>query len=600
MIKSIQQTKPFEKRIYLNDAISFATQKNWNRLSVSNRKERCSARANKRMSEKYIIPKESFDNLENVVPIEELVCKIKKSNCEITDAIYSLGINLLNKAGILDENMDCIKSEYGLNELREFSTINLPNESDLLGIVYQCLQTEGQKNIKGSYYTPKKVVQSMVSNIVLKPDDKVLDPCCGSLVFLLNIPNITPGQIHGVDIDPVAVMIAKINYFLKFPTTTIKPKIYEADYLDSNSLLDIRIDEYKKDITTNNFNYIITNPPWGAVGSASRAGVNDVASNEVFSLFLVSSFRQLANNGNMRFLLPCSILNVKTHHDIRKYLLEKTDLKEIKLHPGAFSGVMTQYISLEADKKDAISKTFFISDKDKKHTVEKRTLCDENNYTINVVNDVDKKIMDFVFAQKKYDLNASIWGLGIVTGDNRGKLSDEPKEGFEPIYTGKEIAPFKLKKARKYVLYNRSHFQQAAKDEIYRADEKLAYKFISTKLVFSMDDSRQLFLNSANIVIPKIPNMSMYSVAAFLNSELYQYLYQKLFGGIKVLKSSLTALPFVEITREQNEKLSGMVREILTSENTGSPDFQSYIYHLFGLDDGHINHIKRELHGNLG
>lgn len=69
------------------------------------------------------------------------------------------------------------------------------------------MQTEGEKNVKGSYYTPKDVVIDMVKDIKLSPEDKVLDPCCGGGVFLLNIPNIRPEQIYGVDLDPIAVTI---------------------------------------------------------------------------------------------------------------------------------------------------------------------------------------------------------------------------------------------------------------------------------------------------------------------------------------------------------------------------------------------------------
>ena len=587
-----------DRSFNVRDITSLATKRNWDRLGATDTKERCSARANKRMSSKSIIPKENFDDIANIPEIKKLINDIKNANYDIDDALFSLGINLLKKATVSDDNLNYLKSEYGLKIIDELLGVELPNESDLLGLVYQCLQTEGEKNIKGSYYTPKKVVENMVYDIKLKSTDKVLDPCCGSSVFLLNIPDIEPQQIFGSDIDPVAVMISRINYFLKFPVTTQRPKIYEADYLESSSLLNIENDNFQKNVKDNNFDYVITNPPWGGISTASHFSSSEILSGEMFSLFLVKAFSQLKDQGKMRFLLPRSILNVKTHQDIRKYLLEKTDLKEIKLHPGSFSGVMTQYISLETDKKKTISKTFIVSENDKKYVLEKKSLNTKTNFVIRAISGTDKQIIDLAYRRKKYDLNNATWALGIVTGDNKGKLSDEPKDDLEPIYTGKDIVPFKLNKVKKYIRYDRDNFQQVAKDEIYRADIKLVYKFISKKLVFSIDDSGQLFLNSANILIPNIPNMSIYSVAAFLNSELYQYLYQKMFGEIKVLKSSLTALPFIEITKEQDKKLTKRVKIILGSEKDNYSDLQEYIYNLFGLSDCQIDHIKRELHGN--
>ena len=583
----------------LRETVSVATKRNWKRLGANNKKERCSTRANKRMSEKTIIPKESFDDIANIPMIENIANIIKTSSYAVDNALFSLGVNLMNRAKVSASNLAYLEKEYDLEIIDELMTMRLPNEGDLLGLVYQCIQTEGEKNIKGSYYTPKKVVQSMVSDIKLKPNDKVLDPCCGSSAFLLNIPNIKPKQIFGSDIDPIAVMISRVNYFLKFPKTTNSPKIYEADFLESLSLLNMQENDFQKNINSNSFDYIITNPPWGAVSTNNHFSSKNILSGEMFSLFLVKSFESLKDGGNMRFLLPQSILNVKTHQDIRKYLLKTTNLKEIRLHPGSFSGVMTQYISLEAEKNKKAASTFTIIDNKNEYRIEKKSLTAQNHFVINTIDSTDREILDKVFSKKKYDLSSSIWALGIVTGNNKEKLFDGPRVGLEPIFTGKEIMPFKLKDAKKYIHYDRSNFQQVAKDEIYRADKKLVYKFISKKLVFSIDDSGQLFLNSANILIPQVPNMSINSVAAFLNSELYQYLHKKMFGEIKILKSSLLALPFIEITAKQDEELSSKVENILQSDREDYPDLQKYIYNLFDIDDYQINHIKGELYGSI-
>jgi type I restriction-modification system DNA methylase subunit len=582
----------------LHKSISIATKRNWSRLGKTDSKQKLAARANKRFSVKKIIPKESFDDLANVIKVEELINHIKLAGYDIDNALYSLGLNLLKKTKAKNENVLSLKMEYALKEYDDLIKWQLPNESDVLGLVYQCLQTEGEKNIKGSYYTPKKVVHHMVADIKLKPSDKVLDPCCGSSVFLLNIPNILPDQIFGVDIDPVAVMISKFNFYAKFPSTGIKPKLYEANFLELPNLLNAQTEDYQENIGANTFDYIITNPPWGGVNTNCSFVANEIQSGEIFSYFIVKSFSQLKNNGTMRFLLPSSILNVKSHKDIREYLLKKTSLTEIKLHPDFFAGVMTQSISLETKKEQKKNAVLILSDENKNYEIEKTKLNQENYFVISPIDNIDQEIIDLVCSKKKYDLSDSIWALGIVTGDNKGTLFDEQKNGFEPIYTGKEITPFKLKKATKFILYNRNNFQQVAKDEIYRANKKLAYKFISKKLVFSIDNSSSLFLNSANILIPTIPNMSINTVAAFLNSELYQYLYQKMFGEIKILKSSLTALPFVEITAAQDKVISDKVDELLNEKAGDDFSVQEYIYDVFGLNNYQIKHIKGVLCGN--
>ena len=137
-----------------------------------------------------------------------------------------------------------------------------------------------------------------------------------------------------------------------------------------------------------------------------------------------------------------------------------------------------------------------------------------------------------------------------------------------------------------------------AKDEIYRAKKKLVYKFISKKLVFSIDDSASLFLNSANILIPTIPHMSINSVAAFLNSELYQYLYEKMFGEIKILKGNLASLPFVDITEEENQTLSNYVEEFIDSKIDDDSKIQQFVYDVFGLNNEQIKYVKGVVYGN--
>ncbi|MDR3306718.1 MAG: N-6 DNA methylase [Endomicrobium sp.] len=584
----------------VSDLISNATKRNWNKLSISSDKKELSSGANKRFSKKTIIPKENFDTSNNIQQVQILIEKIKASAYDIDDVLFSLGVNLLKSRKAITENIDNLRNEYKLLEIDEFIKYKLPDETDILGIVYQCIQTEGEKNIKGSYYTPKQVALNMVVDVKLKETDKVFDPCCGSSMFLTNIPNINPEQIFGVDIDPIAVLVSKFNFYAKFPDTKITPKIYRADFIAAPSLLDIRTDDFQQTILDNTFDYIITNPPWGGVsGDVLMSPYSKIIqSGEVFSYFLIKSFDYLNDNGILRFLLPCSILNVRLHKDIREFLIEKTNLTEIKLHPGAFAGVMTQYISIETKKEQEISDKITVIDEKDKYKIDKKTIKGNSNYIISAINDTDKQIIDIVNKKKKYTLENSIWALGIVTGDNKNKLKAKHQVCYEPIYTGKEITPFCLKKATKYVMYDRKNFQQVAKDEIYRAESKLVYKFISKKLVFSIDNSGSLFLNSANILIPNIPNMSIYSVAAFLNSELYQYLYMKMFGEIKILKGSLSQLPFAEITSEQDKRLSAEVSKIVENNLGNYSSLQDYIYNIFEITQNQIDHIKEVLYGN--
>ena len=131
--------------------------------------------------------------------------------------------------------------------------------------------------------------------------------------------------------------------------------------------------------------------------------------------------------------------------------------------------------------------------------------------------------------------------------------------------------------------FNRADFQQCAKDEFYRAKEKLVYKFVSSRLCFAYDDKQRLFLNSANILIPEIEGMSVKTVLAFLNSSLFNFLYVKRFGDLKILKGNLCALPFPRISNETDQRLSALVDEALKGNTDAPKEIDRVVFSLYQL-----------------
>ena len=208
------------------------------------------------------------------------------------------------------------------------------------------------------------------------------------------------------------------------------------------------------------------------------------------------------------------------------------------------------------------------------------------------ISDTDRKILSQICAVKHFFLDRSDFALGIVTGDNKNKVKNRLENGMEPVFTGKEVRAYRLSPACRFLHYDRKNFQQAAKDEYYRAPEKLVYKFISGRLVFALDDTRSLVLNSANILIPHIPGMSIRTVLGFLNSNVLRYYYSVMFGDVKILKSSLMQLPFPEISGGTDAEISRLVDEII-SGNTGAEEcLQKIIYSCCKLTPEQIEHVE--------
>ena len=113
-------------------------------------------------------------------------------------------------------------------------------------------------------------------------------------------------------------------------------------------------------------------------------------------------------------------------------------------------------------------------------------------------------------------------------------------------------------------MWNKKNFQQIAPTKIYRAKEKLLYKFVSNKLIFAYDNNKTLSLNSCNILIPRIENLDIKYILAILNSRIIDFYYQKNYPSLKVLKSALEELPIPNISLKEQQPIIKLVDKILT------------------------------------
>jgi SAM-dependent methyltransferase len=117
----------------------------------------------------------------------------------------------------------------------------------------------------GEFYTPPFLVKKMVKESY-KFGSKVLDPCCGSGNFLVEIVKTILNShnsekekiaafnnIYGYDINPISIFITKINFLflIKEKISKVDLNLYVTDYL------------FKEEVSVNDdFDLIIGNPPW--------------------------------------------------------------------------------------------------------------------------------------------------------------------------------------------------------------------------------------------------------------------------------------------------------------------------------------------------
>ena len=560
--------------------ISKATEYNWKKLN-SDSNEKLTKRANKTQSTKRIIATNYLDDSKANMLLQKLLSIDSSVDCIMFTLVYSA---LASKKLIQKEHVKEFLAKY---DHLTCIDIDIPSNiwntnEDVLGFIYQSLITEGERNLYGQYYTCRNVVNYIVGEKTLSDNETFLDPCCGSGAFLMGVNTNNPSNLYGFDINPTAVMIASANLLIKYHDKEFMPNIYCTDFLDKN-LFDFE--------NINNlpfrFDNIYTNPPWGSDKECLYfKNYPLIKSKERASMVIIESLTRLKESGTLYFLLPTSLLKIKTHGDIRKYILSNASIRQIDLYKNRFDGVFTDYFSIKLTLKKTENQNYLVTS-DSGNSEITLSLKDKKagNIAIEAFSNLDNSIIDKMESSCRDKLSHSKWALGIVTGDNKNKVKKEKADGLEPVYVGKHVDPFKLQNESAYILFDPANFQQCAKEEFFRAPEKLIYRFIAKYPIVAYDDKQCLCLNSANILIPQLDTISIKSVAALLNSTLYHYYYSVKFSDIKVLKGNLQELPFPKLTKKQDEDLSALVSSIQSSSFT--IDFQEQldkkVYAIFGI-----------------
>ena len=561
-----------EAKIY----ISKATQRNWDKLK-NDGKDRLTRRANKSRSQKIITP----EGYVMAGSLPRFVEELKTACHPINDLIFSLCALYLEHNKTNEANQRRFFEEYTHYQRIDLEVprqILKNRQDDWIGFIYQSLTAEGSRILKGLYYTKPVIVNEMLSDIRVLNGEKLLDPCCGSGIFLLKVQHAQMEQLYGIDNDPLAVMIAKANLIVKYNESSVYPQIYQMDFLlhAASALGDLR------------FDYIVTNPPWGTEKGKLHSS-EIIQSKEKASLFFTESFKFLNKNGIQHFLLPSSVLKIKVHADLRRFVTHETHIESLKCYRERFKGVFTDFVSLKISRKPIFGGQSYVVYGANNEVSRKEFVPREDDFcAIPMLSDCDEAIIGKVERLRHDDLSHSQWALGIITGNNAKVLKDRSRKGLEPIYTGKDISRYGLKKASRYIKYNRADFQQCAKDEFYKAKEKLVYKFVSSHLCFTYDNQQRLFLNSANILIPDVDGMSVKTVLAFLNSSLFNFLYAKRFNDLKILKGNLSTLPFPKITPMQDQQLSSLVDRALNGDKDAPKEIDGLIYSLYEFNSQDI------------
>ena len=475
---------------------------------------------------------------------------------------------------------------------------------DSLGFVYISLQDIGQRKSSGAYYTPEKVVNELIDRLYENDANlkakTICDPCCGTGNFLLSlgVKGIDYSNLYGQDIDPISVFLSRINIALMAP---------EMSALDIRSRIIVGNTYFET--FTQKFDVIVGNPPWGSDFSEEdalrcrRFFKTAVGKNiESYDLVVEKALSMLDHKGVLAFVLPEAILSVAAHDTVRRLIIDSCSFRFISYLGNVFSGVQCPSIILGItpdDKKTVVGCK--VSTRNDTFVISKPRAFSDGTLSLNV-SDEENQCLDAISNIKNatYLKGKAKFALGIVTGNNKEYISTEKSDDNEIILKGSDIQRYGMTPSGNYIRFVPESFQQVAPVEMYRAKEKLLYRFISEVPVFTYDDRQTLSLNSCNIVIPDIDGLEMKYILAILNSSVAAYFISKKFNSVKLLRSHIEQMPIPVVPMDVQVSIIKKVDRIMnSSENISGlyEDLDSDIMELYGLPTKHRDVIKNALRG---
>lgn len=506
--------------------------------------------------------------------------------------------------GDLVRNIDLTDFDY--SNIKFVFQLNLEfiSTEDTLGFIYISLQDLSQRKQTGAYYTPVNTVSKLIDNLI---DDGVnlvnktfCDPCCGTGNFLIGLVErgIDSNNLYGEDIDELSILITRINMFLLNPD--LSEEQLKTHFICGNTL---------ENTFCRSFSVVLGNPPWGYGFSKDETEfllknykTGKAKGMESYDLFIEKGLDLLENGGHLAYVLPEAILSVASHLQARKLILEHASFRFVLYLGNAFSGVQCPAIILGLQN-------------DGRGTTEQcKVLCEEANFVIGKDRRFEASLFSFNMNDCQYECfeaienvhnqrrlaNNAKFALGIVTGNNKEYIVNSKKDGYETILKGSDILRYGIKASENYIRFVPEKFQQVAPAQLYRAEEKLLYRFISEVPVFAYDDKQRLSLNSCNILIPQIEGMNIKYVLAVLNSSVAAFYLNRKYNSVKLLRSHIESLPIPMVSDEIQKRIVKMVETIISTKNNVFPlysELDKEIFSLYSLSSKQQDIINHTLCG---
>ena len=269
---------------------------------------------------------------------------------------------------------------FTVNKLQSISLLN--SSQDAKGLAFQKFLSHHEKDGQGQFFTPEPIIDFCVAMMQPKPNEKIIDPTCGSGGFLLsalkylqnnydelNITETVSQNLFGLDINKSIARIAKMKLLLE---ANGKTNVFCVNSLEDLDTLKLSLSH------TDGFDLVLANPPFGAkitntaILSKFDLGYKWSNHNNEFHktksaypnqnaeiLFIERCLQLLKEGGRMAIVLPNGNFENPSLEYLRYYIkLKAKILAIVNLPQETFipfgTGVKTSLLFLEKDTPNKI------------------------------------------------------------------------------------------------------------------------------------------------------------------------------------------------------------------------------------------------------
>jgi hypothetical protein len=549
-------------------------------------------------------------------------------------------------------------------------------------------QTESNlQKVRGVYYTPVPIVDYLVEHTIAAllscpackcTDLRILDPACGSGLMLLGTYQFLLGWhldlylqegpekhrnklvpsgegwrlgaaerqrillecVHGVDIDPEAVMATKSALLSKMLETesseSMPHRVLSRADLSSNIQCGNALIEpdfcpsgfdwnaaFPRILGSGGFDVVIGNPPWGqkAIECDSqikrylrRRFLSTRGIFDIFRPFVELGIGLLRPGGMFGFVLPDIVL-LKNYSETRRYLLEQLTLHRIDWWGRAFTSAVIDAATIVGKKEPAPSDhcvQVCVRDPHEplEHEIRQGDFWSNPRLTFNLHLTAEKRRL-----LRKLEDNPKLGSYfevheGVHSGNIRKQLFVNRRidETCRELYCGRrEIVPYHLRWNGRFLRLGvvpktrtPQRYANIGKAE-WHAREKVLVRRTGDHVLAAVDSAKRYASNNFFVAFARQPcSLDPFGLCGLLNSRLMTWIYRtveprrgRVFAELKIKHLVEFPLPDAILDPHGCQRLNYLSRVASSNElNTRIRDIDRLAYGLYGLTEAEIGLVE--------